>query len=460
MHNTPTLTSCVLHKTPITPPVAVAAQGIYFDLEDGRRIMDGVGGAAVACIGSAHPVVVEAIREQAGKVNFTFHTQLTTEPAETLAKILIDDSKGAFAYVGFVAGGTEAMEAAMKTARQYFYETGQTQRSNFIGRKVSYHGASLGTLGVASNAARRAPYECILDQKTFHHVSPAYARRHQAGDETEEEYVERLRSELEAKFIELGPDTVIAFVAETVSGASSGVVPPPKGYFKAMKAVCDKYGALLILDEIMCGMGRVGTLHAWETYGDGVSPDIQAVAKGLGGGYTPMGAILLTQKVAEGMRAKAGVWQHGYTYQAHPLCCAASVAVQRVIKQEGLLANITTQGALLGDLLRSRLLRVGSTVAPYVYDIRGRGGFWAVEFDVTASPALDFGGKRLGFLVEARCFQKNLMIMGMFGGANLDGTLGDHCMFAPAYNITSEEIARIVDIFVESVEEVIAEGRV
>ncbi|KAJ6577994.1 pyridoxal phosphate-dependent transferase [Mycena capillaripes] len=449
--------TCILHKTSITPPLAVNAEGIYFDLEDGRRIVDGIGGAAVACIGSGHPAVVAAIREQAGKVNFTFHTQLTNSPAELLAKDIISRSKGAFALCGFVAGGSEAMEAAIKTARQYFYEIGEVQRVNYIGRQISYHGASLGTLNVAFNAARRAPYDAILDHNHFHHVSPAYARHFQRPGETEEAFVERLRAELEAKFIELGPDTVIAFVAETVTGASSGVVIPPRGYFRAVKSVCDKYGALLILDEVMCGMGRVGTLHAWETFGDGITPDIQAVAKGLGGGYTPIGAVLISQKVANGMRCKAGVWQHGYTYQesAHPLSCAASLAVQRVIQEEDLLSNCLKQGKLLGALLRSRLENPESNASPYITEIRGQGLFWAVEFN--ASP-LDFKGKPFGYLVETRCFQNNLLIMGMTGGANRDGTAGNHCMLAPAYNVTAEEVARIIDIFVDSVESVIAEG--
>ena len=400
------------------------------------------------------------------------------------------------------------MEGAIKTARQYFYETGQPQRTKYIGRKISYHGASLGTLGVAFNGPRRAPYEPILDQETFHHVSPPYARRFKAENETEEQFVERLRNELDAKFQELGPDTVIAcewrnrvskfkltssslfsVVAETVTGASSGVVIPPKGYFKAVKSVCDKYGALLILDEVMCGMGRefsncnqpYVTLHlsnrrwysarmgdlrrrnyprysrcrkrAWRRVNSNIPthPSFSHPFRR----YTPMGAVLVSKKVADGMRSRAGVWQHGYTYQAHPLCCAASLAVQKILKKENLLENIQIQGELLGSLLRSRLLGPAAVAAPYVFDIRGKGGFWAVEFDITGKNALELGGKRFGPLVEDRCFKNGMMIMGMSGGANYEGTLGDHCMFAPAYNVTAEEITRIVDIFVQSVEEVI-----
>ncbi|KAK7033813.1 PLP-dependent transferase [Favolaschia claudopus] len=449
-------TSCVFHKTPVTPPLAVNAEGIYFDLEDGRRIMDGVGGAAVACIGSGNPRVIAAIHEQSKKVNFTFHTQFTTEPAEQLAKNIIDRSKGAFALCGFVAGGSEAMEAAIKTGRQYYWETGQTQRVNYIGRMISYHGASLGTLNVAYNGPRRAPYHPILDQTHFHHVSPPYPRRFKREGESDADFVERLRAELEAKFIELGPDSVIAFVAETVTGASSGVVIPPKGYYKAMKSVCEKYGALLILDEVMCGMGRMGTLHAWESFGDGITPDIQAVAKGLGAGYTPIGAVLISQEVANGLRSKAGVWQHGYTYQAHPLSCAASLEVQKIIVEEDLLANCRAQGELLGQLLRARLEDPASPAAPYVAEIRGQGLFWAIEFD--ARPlAPKLAGKKLGFLIEAQCFANNLVVMGMAGGWNYEGTEGDHVMFAPAYIVTKEEVEKMVDIFVKSVEALVVE---
>ncbi|CAK5263666.1 unnamed protein product [Mycena citricolor] len=447
--------SAVLHKTYKTPPLAVKAYGIYYDLEDGSRVTDAVGGAAVVCIGNGHPAVVEAIREQAGILNFTFHTQLTNTPTEMLAQNIIDRSQGAFARIAFASGGSEAVEGALKTARQYFWELGQTQRVNYIGRKSSYHGASLGTLNVAWNAARRAPYNDILDSKRFHHVSPAYARRYQREGESEAQFVERLRAELEAKFIELGPHTVIAFVAETVGGASSGVVIPPKGYFAAVRSVCDKYGALLILDEVMCGMGRMGTLHAWERVADGVSPDIQAVAKGLGGGYTPIGGVLIAPRVARVLSEGSGVWQHGYTYQAHPLCSAASLAVQRVIIAEKLLENCTTQGDLLGTLLKEKLEADGALARNYVAEIRGAGLFWAIEFDASA---LDLGGKRFAFVVEERCFQAGLMVMGMSGGANIEGTQGDHIMFAPAYNITADEVRAIVDVVVGCVEEVVREG--
>ncbi|KAJ7098556.1 PLP-dependent transferase [Mycena belliarum] len=457
------LKSAVIHKTPVTPPLAVTAKGIRIYIEDGREIIDAIGGAAVACIGSGHPKVVEAICEQAKKLQYTFHPQLTNEPTELLSTyVTTKTGTDVFAYMGFAAGGTEAVESAIKTARQYFYEQGQTQRVHFIGREVSYHGASYGTIALAYNTARRAPYEGQLDTKTFHHVGSCHYKRFKTEGESSEKFIERRRQELEAKFLELGPDTVIAYVAETIVGASSGVVLPPTGYYAAMKSVCDKYGALLIYDEVMCGMGRSGHYHAWQALNE-PAPDIQAIAKGLGAGYAPIGAILASKKVIDGMRAGPGVWQHGYTYQAHPISSAASLAVQQVIAEEGLLANIQKQGALLGRLLEEGLYS-RRYVKPFVFDIRGVGGFWAVEFDSSATinnveVTLALGGKRLGPLIEAKCMQQgNMMIFGMSGGGSLDGTVGDHCMFAPAFNVTEDEIRLIADIFVNAVESVIDAG--
>lgn len=447
----------ILHRTPWQPPIALAAEGIYIDLEDGRRVIDGVGGAAVACLGNSHPTVMQAIKDQVDKVSYVYNMQLSNQPAEELAKRLVDTSNGAFALCGFASGGSEAMESVLKLARQYFFETGQPQRTNFIARQLSFHGNTLGTLSLAFHPIRRAPYADILDDVHFHHVSPAYAKRFQREDENEEQYVERLRRELEDKFLQLGSETVVGFVAETVVGATTGVVPAPKGYFKAMKSVCDKYGALFILDEVMSGMGRMGTLHAWESFGDNVAPDIQAVAKGLGGGYASIGAILMSQKIADGIRDHSGLWKHGHTYQAHPLACAASLAVQNVIEQENLLENIRKQGGYLEELLQQRLTGPNKLAAPYVFDIRGGGGFWAVEFELgTAS----FEGGSFAMLVQARALDNGLIVMGMTGGANLQGTKGDHIILSPAYNVTKEQIEKIVDIFSQSVEEVLKEHNV
>ncbi|KAH9988394.1 pyridoxal phosphate-dependent transferase [Russula vinacea] len=408
----PPRATAILHRTPWQPPVAVGGQGIYITLEDGREVIDAAGGAAVACIGNGHPVVREAIKEQVDKLacsampSDVYNMQLSNEPAEELARILINSGKGAFELCGFFAGGSEAMEGALNLP--YWHEQKQPQRKNFISRHLSYHGNTVTTLSLSGHPARRRPYEEILQHENFHKVSPAYAKRFRLPEETEEQYVERLRQELEDKFLELGPDTIIGFVAETVVGATTGALAAPKGYFKAMKSVCRKHGALFILDEVMSGMGRMGTTHAWESFGDNEQPDIQAVAKGLGGGYASIGAVLMSKQVADGIRDNNGFWKHGHTYMAHPLSCAAAIAVQKVIAAENLLENGRQTGEFLAQLLRERLQSPGAVAQPFVFDVRGGGSFWAVEFDLTGpeGKGLDLKGRQLAMVVQARCLEK------------------------------------------------------
>ncbi|KAG1850714.1 hypothetical protein F4604DRAFT_1907303, partial [Suillus subluteus] len=452
----------ILHRTPWTPPIAIATDGIYIDLEDGRRVIDGIGGAAVTCIGGNHPKVVKTLKDQIDVMSYVYNMQLSSPPAEELAKLLVDTSDGAFEQVAFLSGGivmglclnltdfpilgSEAMETVIKLSRQYYVEIGQSKRTNYIARQLSFHGNTLSTLSLAHHPGRRAPYEAILDHQNFHHVSPAYAKRFQKPDETEEQYVERLRQELEDKFIELGPETVIGFVAETVVGATTGVVSAPKGYFNAMKSVCDKYGALFMLDEVMSGMGRMGTMHAWQSLGDGAAPDLQAIAKGLGG------AVLISPKVAKGIRGSSGLLKHGHTYQANPLACAASLAVQKVIIEEDLLAQCRKNGAHMTALLKDRLQSPNALAAPYTFDVRGAGAFFGVEFDFSSPEArcVDMKDQRFAMAVQACCFKNGLIAMGMVGGSSLDGSKGDHLMLGPAYNATTEEIEKIVDIFVKT----------
>ncbi|EJD52210.1 PLP-dependent transferase [Auricularia subglabra TFB-10046 SS5] len=454
--------TAIFHRTPWTPPVAVSGQGIYITLKDGRTLIDGAGGAAVTSIGNGHPEVVKAVQDQVAKLAYVYSMQLSSEPAEELAKILVASSNGAFDMVGFLSGGSEAMEAALKTGRQYFLEVGQPQRTRYIGRNLSYHGNTLGTLGVAQHPTRKAPYQALLPddaQGVFHYVSPAYYQRFHKEGESEEEYVQRLKDELDSKFQEVGPDSVIGFVAETVVGATTGALAAPRGYFKAMREVCDKYGALLILDEVMCGMGRMGTLHAWESFADGVRPDIQAVAKGLGGGYVSIGALLMSPKVTQGFRGGSGFWKHGHTYQSHPIACAGAIAVQKVIEQEDLLANCRKMGDLLSSELLNRLKSPNTMASPYVYEVRGGGLFWAVDYEIDPirekmrarfGPKADFAA-----LLSAKCLENGLVVMAFSGGANLEGTKGDFLLLAPAYNITPDQVNKIVDIVLKSTEEVI-----
>ncbi|KIM32292.1 hypothetical protein M408DRAFT_216434 [Serendipita vermifera MAFF 305830] len=450
--------TAIFNRMPWRPPVAVRGQGIYFDLEDGSRILDAVGGAAVACIGNGHPKVVKAIGDQLQELSYVYNMQLSNRPSEALARRLIEGSEGAFEHTFFVSGGSEAMEAALKLARQYFFEIGQPNRKYFITRQLSYHGNTLGALAISHHPARRAPYEAILNQDLARHVSPVYYKRFAKEGESEEDYVSRLAKEVEDLFEELGPGNVVAFVAEPVSGASQGVTYAPKGYFAAISAICRRHGALLIWDEVMCGMGRMGTtLHSWQnpnSFTDGISPDIQAIAKGLGGGYGSIGAVLLNKKVADGIKAGSGYLMHGHTYQAHPLAVAASYAVQDVLKEENLLERAAQVGTYLEKLLKEKLTGSDAISAPYIFDIRGAGCFWGVEFHVSEEAETRwFTARRLAGWVQAVAMKNGLVIMGMSGG--IDGKRGDVAILAPAYNTTNAEIDELVQKFVKSVEEVL-----
>ncbi len=414
---------------------------------DGRDILDGCGGAAVACLGQGNATVNAAIAAQLDAVAYVHTGLFTNSAAEELAEMLLKDEPGGLSHAFFVSSGSEAMEAAIKLARQYFLEVGQPRRTRFIARCMSYHGNTLGALAAGGNPMRRAPYAPLLSD-AFSHVSPAFAYRHMRDDENEAQYVARLAAELEAEFQRLGPDNVAAFCAETVVGATTGCATAPEGYFQAMREVCDRHGALLILDEVMCGMGRTGTTHAWEQ--EGVAPDIQAVAKGLGGGYQPIGGILIGRRVVEALRAGSGGFMHGHTYQAHPVACAAALAVQKVIRDNDLLENVRAMGDRLGSALTERL---GNH--HHVGDIRGRGLFWAVEIvrdrgDKAAfDPSLVMNQR-----VKEAAFRLGLAIYPM--GGTIDGEHGDHIVVAPPYIATASDIDAISSRLGDAVDEATA----
>jgi adenosylmethionine-8-amino-7-oxononanoate aminotransferase len=430
-------TSRVLHRSlRETPPIAVGGDGVWLIAEDGRRVLDASGGAAVSCLGHQHPRVLAAISRQASKLAYAHTGFFSSEPAEALAEQLVGHEPGGLGYAYFVSGGSEAVEASIKLARQYFNEIGQPQRQHFIARRQSYHGNTLGALSAGGNAWRREPYAPLLSQ-AFSHVSPAFAYHEQRDAESEADFVARLAAELEAEFQRLGPDTVAAFIAEPVVGATAGCVPAPEGYFRAIRDICNRHGALLILDEVMCGMGRTGTLHAWEQ--EGITPDIQAVAKGLGGGYQPIGAMLASTGIIDTIRAGSGAFQHGHTYLAHPLACAAALEVQRIISEERLLDNVK---ALAGQLERRLTERFGNH--RHVGDIRGRGLFWAIELVADRGSREPFDpGLKLNQKIKAAAFEGGLACYP--AGGTADGRRGDHVMLAPPYIATSGDIDMIVD---------------
>jgi adenosylmethionine-8-amino-7-oxononanoate aminotransferase len=429
--------SRVLHRSlRETPPKAIGGEGVWLIGEDGRRILDASGGAAVSCLGHQHPRVLEALSRQASKLAYAHTSFFSSEPAEALADKLVGHEPGGLGYAYLVSGGSEAIEAGIKLARQYFIEIGQPQRRHFIARRQSYHGNTLGALAAGGNAWRREPYAPLLSS-AFSHVTPAFAYHEKRDSESEADFVARLAAELEAEFQRLGPENVAAFIAEPVVGATAGCVPAPEGYFRAVREICDRHGALLILDEVMCGMGRTGTLHAWEQ--EGIAPDIQTIAKGLGGGYQPIGAMLASGRIVDAIRDGSGAFQHGHTYLAHPLACAAALEVQRVIEDEQLLDRVKTLGAQLERRLTERF---GNH--RHVGDIRGRGLFQAIELVADRATRAPFDpALKLNQRVKAVAFEGGL---GCYpAGGCMDGRSGDHVLLAPPYIATSDDIDMIVD---------------
>ena len=439
--------SRVLHRSlRETPPKAIGGEGIWLFREDGRKVLDASGGAAVSCLGHQHARILEAMTKQASKLAYAHTAFFSSEAAEMLADQLVGHEPGGLGYVYFVSGGSEAIEAAIKIARQYFIEAGQPKRQRFIARRQSYHGNTLGALSAGGNAWRREPYAPLLSP-SFSHVTPAFAYHEKRDHESESDFVARLAAELDAEFLRLGPDTVAAFIAEPVVGATAGAVTAPEGYFRAVREICNKHGALLILDEVMCGMGRTGTLHAWEQ--EGVAPDIQAIAKGLGGGYQPIGAMLATNRIVDTIRQGSGAFQHGHTYLAHPMACAAALEVQRVIQEEKLLDHVKD----LGRHLEKRLTeRFGNH--RHVGDVRGRGLFQAIELVEDRATKKPFDPSlKLHQRIKAAAFEGGL---GCYpSGGTADGKHGDHVLLAPPYICTPADIDMIVDRLGSAVDSVL-----
>ena len=428
--------SHVFHRQPRQDhPIAVEGDGIEIIDRAGRRYIDASGGAAVSCLGHSHPRVIAAIKAQLDRLAYAHTSFFTSEPAERLADHLIARAPEGIDRVYYVSGGSEAIEAALKMARQYFLEIGQPQRRHFIARRQSYHGNTLGALAVGGNAWRRRPFEPLLIEVA--HVSPCYPYRDRQPKETDQAYVARLAAELEATVQRLGPETVIGFVAEPVVGATMGAVPALPGYFKAVREICDRHGMLLILDEVMCGMGRTGTLFACEQ--DGVRPDLVTIAKGLGAGYQPIGAVLVAGAIFEAILNGSGFFQHGHTYMAHPTACAAALAVQETIAEEQLLGRVRLQGARLRELLTERF---GNH--PQIGEIRGRGLFQGLEFVTDRASKRPFAPELgLNARIKAEAMTRGLLCYPM--GGTIDGRRGDHLLLAPPFIVTDDQLEQIVE---------------
>jgi len=431
-----TASTHVLHRQfAHTLPVAVSARGIEIVDREGRSYIDASGGAAVSCLGHGHPDVLAAMHAQIDRLAYAHTSFFTTEVAEALADRLVAGAPAGMSHAYFVSGGSEAMEAALKMARQHFVEIGQPQRTRFIARRQSYHGNTLGALAVGGNEWRRRQFAPLLIDVT--HVSPCYEYRDRRADETPQQYGARLVQELAGAIDRIGGENVIAFVAETVVGATAGALVPVPGYLQGVRELCTRHGILLILDEVMCGMGRTGTLHACER--EGVVPDLLAIAKGLGGGYQPIGAVLAQQRIVESFQRGSGLFQHGHTYIGHAVACAAALAVQQVIERDRLLDAVQRQGHGLAERLQAAF-----GPHPNVGDLRGRGLFRGIELVADRATKTPFDpALKLHARIRREAMARGLMVYPM--GGTIDGLRGDHVLLAPPFITSDDDLDRIVE---------------
>ncbi|MEF3047843.1 aspartate aminotransferase family protein [Pseudotabrizicola sp. L79] len=426
-------------------PMATGGDGCYLIDASGKRYFDGSGGAAVSCLGHSNQRVRQAIQDQVEKLAFAHTGFFTSEPAESLADLLISQAPGQLDRVYFVSGGSEAVEAAIKLARQYHLERGEPQRSHIIARRQSYHGNTLGALAAGGNAWRKQQFAPLLVDMS--HIAPCYEYAERQANETSFDYGQRVAQELEDEILKVGPEKVIAFLAEPVVGATLGAVPAVPGYFSRIRQICDKYGVLLILDEVMCGMGRTGHLFACEA--EGITPDILCIAKGLGAGYQPIGAMLCTDAIYDAIANGSGFFQHGHTYLGHPVAAAAGLAVVRELLERDLVPQVQSRGVFLQQQL---LAHFGQH--PHVGDIRGRGLFWGVELVADRNTKAPFDAS-LGLAAKLKkaAFAEGLICYPMPG--TRDGRSGDHVLLAPPFIASEEDLSLAIGCLHRAVDRVL-----
>ena len=428
--------------TRLNPPVAVGGEGCYLIDAAGKRYLDASGGAAVSCLGHNDAEVIAAVKAQLDQIAFAHTGFFTSEPAEQLADLLIANAPGDLDRVYYVSGGSEATEAAIKLARQYWVEKGEPQRSRLISRKQSYHGNTIGALSAGGNEWRRAQFGPLLLDVT--HIDPCYEYRLRHDGESLEAYGQRAAQALEDELLRVGPENVMAFMAEPVVGATAGTLTPAPGYFKRIREICDQYDILLILDEVMCGMGRTGTLFACEQ--DGVAPDIACIAKGLGAGYQPIGAMLCSAQIYKTIEDGTGFFQHGHTYNGHPTACAAGLAVVSAILDRGLLPRVRAQGEKLAHRLADRFGQ-----HPHIGDLRGRGLFHGIEIVADRETKAPFDPSRgIAGRIKKAAFAEGLVCYPMSG--TIDGKHGDHVMLAPPFIIEDAQLDELTDKLATAIE--------
>jgi len=425
------------------PPIkAVSSDGCYIIDENGKQYLDGSGGAAVSCLGHGDPDVIKAVQDQTSKMAFAHTGFFSSDPAEELAELLIDNAPDELDRVYFVSGGSEAIEAAIKLARQFHIENGEPSRHHIIARKQSYHGNTLGALAAGGNKWRRNQFEPILIDAS--HISPCYEYVDKLKEETSFDYGQRVAQELEDEILRLGTDKVMAFIVEPVVGATMGAVPAVPGYFKKVRNICDKYGVLLILDEVMCGMGRTGHLFASEF--DEIAPDILCIAKGLGAGYQPIGAMLCSKNIYNRLGKGSGFFQHGHTYMGHPVACAAALAVLKAILNRKLLSSIKSKSKQLFNCLETQLGH-----HPNIGDIRGRGLFIGIEIVKNIETKKPFDPNlKVAASIKHAAFEAGLICYPMSG--TRDGKWGDHILLAPPFIINENQIIELVNKLSISIE--------
>ena len=424
-------------------PMAVRAEGVYLYDKGGKQYLDGSGGAAVSCLGHGNRHVIEAIKSQLDQVAFAHTTFFTNEPQEELSARLSRRFGEENARVYFLSGGSEANETAVKLARSYWRATGRTDKHLIISRHQSYHGNTLATLSLSGNPGRRKNYAPMLID--WPKIAPCHAYRDQAPEETAEEYAARCARALETEIMRQGPENVAAFIAETVVGATLGCVAAAPGYLKRIRAICDKYQILLILDEVMAGSGRTGSYFAFEQ--EDVRPDIVTLAKGIGGGYLPLAATLCRGFIHDRIIESHGAFEHGHTYVGHATACAAGLAVMTVLDREKLLPNVRT----MGEKLKNRL-QDAFRDHPHVGDIRGRGLFIGLEFvadrdsKAPPDPALHLPQK-----IKQAAMDHGLICYP--GGGTVDGVRGAHVLLAPPFIYQDRHIDELVDKLSRTIKE-------
>ena len=426
-------------------PIAVKGEGSYIFDDSGKSYLDASGGAAVSCLGHAHPTVIKALHRQLDELTYAHTSFFTSEQAEKLADRLCLEAPKGIDRVYLVSGGSEAIEAALKLARQYYVEKGEPNRKAIIARQQSYHGNTLGALAAGGNKWRRDQFAPLLIDT--HHIAPCFAYRGKNESEDDFDYGQRVANELEHKLLELGPETVMAFIAEPVVGATAGAVTAVDGYFRRIREICDKYGVLLILDEVMCGMGRTGYLYACEH--DETRPDIICIAKGLGAGYQPIGAMLCSSAIYAVIENGSGFFQHGHTYLGHPMAAAAANAVLDVLIDQNLLSDVRPKGDALENLLHSKFNQ-----HPHIGDIRGRGLFRAIELVNDRNTKAPFDPElKIAAKIKKSAQNNGLLCYPMSG--TIDGKLGDHVLLAPPFVISNDELDELVDKLSVTIDQVI-----